>query len=1311
MKKSNKFVAMLAGLMLLLGIGTSLVVAIAPVIDDQLATPTFGAKADTVYEQTLYLDMATEEADAIVQYRLSSTGAWFDYTTPIAITKTTTVYARSFVESEMKVSTEVSATFVVYTEPTVAVLTPEEGEEFTGGNVSATFAVYCANLNNDTLLHVSIMKGSTVLATRYQTNLEALEASIDESAACSVIAELCTSDLSMIEGTKTITHFTVNVPDVETPTISPKTDTTYYSAQKITIATTTEDAAIYYTTDGAVPTADVEDGHSHLYTAPFTISENTTIKAVAVKEGLDNSAVATATYTVDASMKVMITSPDSDLDTSFVTIGYEVYNVALNNDTLVHVKLVASGDTTLVDVYTKEVKPITVNVPVSGPCELMVEVCKADSSLIESLREYTYFAVDLPDVAAPVFSVKADSTYYEAQKLTMSSATKGATIYYTLDGTEPSTDINDGHTHKYNHTPITIDADTIVKAIAVKDYMDKSTLVAAAYTVKHDARVLIKTPVNGSVVASSNIEVTMGLYNAKVNNDTLLHVVVLDFNEYKILLDTVKNNTTAVKATVEKSGLYDVSVALCSAVDSSDYSGTADGAVFTVDLPDAATPVVDVEEGFYYADQQVTLKYGTGGYSSKENPLNIYYTLDGTMPTTDTTDGHTRMIEGPGAKETLDLVLAPGAAYTHYILTAFAVRQYCDNSDTIVKDYTIFATPTISVVEPLADTTIKDDVVDVEFALNNFVVSGAQDGLIKVELGNDVYYLDALTAQLPVQSGNYTMTATLVGADSVAIVPETKVTRAFKVELNGQVPTPTLSVEAGTYYDDIEVEIACDTNAAQIYYTLDGTIPTKESTLYTGAITVTQDTVITAIAFVEDMDNSEVVTAAYTIIHSASVVLTAPEETVTDTTCTIPVDIYNVETLGEHLYKVTLNREVTYYTNDIETSGEIVLNGLATGNYAMRIDIVNAADSTVIENTNGSAIYFTVALPIVATPTFSKDAGAYAAAFKLTLTTATAGATIYYTTDGTVPTDTSNVYSAPIDIDTTIVVNAFAAKKGMDPSEYISAYYEINAAAMENVLCNQGFEEWNETEPLCWAGTETNVPAYEQSTDVHSGNYAIHVNGQGASISDAGQLVNKEKRFSSQPISLDGGKSYEIAVWAKGFAKIRIGLYDVQNAESVTGGYTSWAKEIYLNSTSEYTQIKGVVTAEDTTDAAQIVFGISCYMPSGISDGQKWVYLAQYNSGVLFDDVTVSDADATGIANITPAQTIAVYPNPATQYINVSCTEGADIRVMDLNGRTIKRLAAHDALQRVDVADLAKGMYMISVENAGNRAVAKFIKK
>ena len=116
-------------------------------------------------------------------------------------------------------------------------------------------------------------------------------------------------------------------------------------------------------------------------------------------------------------------------------------------------------------------------------------------------------------------------------------------------------------------------------------------------------------------------------------------------------------------------------------------------------------------------------------------------------------------------------------------------------------------------------------------------------------------------------------------------------------------------------------------------------------------------------------------------------------------------------------------------------------------------------------------------------------------------------------------------------------------------------------------------------------------------------------------------------------------------------------------------------------------------------------------MPSGISDGQKWVYLAQYNSGVLFDDVTVSDADATGIANITPAQTIAVYPNPATQYINVSCTEGADIRVMDLNGRTIKRLAAHDALQRVDVADLAKGMYMISVENAGNRAVAKFIKK
>ncbi|MDM5316940.1 DUF6359 domain-containing protein [Fictibacillus sp. b24] len=61
----------------------------------------------------------------------------------------------------------------------------------------------------------------------------------------------------------------------------------------VSLSTTTPDAAIYYTVDGSNPTTD-----STLYTAPITINEDITIKAIAVKEGLKNSSIAEFKYQV-----------------------------------------------------------------------------------------------------------------------------------------------------------------------------------------------------------------------------------------------------------------------------------------------------------------------------------------------------------------------------------------------------------------------------------------------------------------------------------------------------------------------------------------------------------------------------------------------------------------------------------------------------------------------------------------------------------------------------------------------------------------------------------------------------------------------------------------------------------------------------------------------------------------------------------------------------------------------------------------------------------------------------------------------------
>lgn len=72
---------------------------------------------------------------------------------------------------------------------------------------------------------------------------------------------------------------------------------TYSSDQTISIATSTEGATIYYTTDGTTPTKS-----SLTYALPIPVSGNNTvktIKAFAAQAGMNDSAVASATYTID----------------------------------------------------------------------------------------------------------------------------------------------------------------------------------------------------------------------------------------------------------------------------------------------------------------------------------------------------------------------------------------------------------------------------------------------------------------------------------------------------------------------------------------------------------------------------------------------------------------------------------------------------------------------------------------------------------------------------------------------------------------------------------------------------------------------------------------------------------------------------------------------------------------------------------------------------------------------------------------------------------------------------------------------------
>ena len=119
----------------------------------------------------------------------------------------------------------------------------------------------------------------------------------------------------------------------------------------------------------------------------------------------------------------------------------------------------------------------------------------------------------------------------------------------------------------------------------------------------------------------------------------------------------------------------------------------------------------------------------------------------------------------------------------------------------------------------------------------------------------------------------------------------------------------------------------------------------------------------------------------------------------------------------------------TLYTGTITISSTTTLKAIAAAN--------GRADSAV-----ATAVY-TIATP-AATPTFSVPSGTYTSAQTVAISDTTAGATIFFTTDGSTPTTASTQYKGTITVNTTETIKAIATATGFADSAVATAAYTIN---------------------------------------------------------------------------------------------------------------------------------------------------------------------------------------------------------------------------------------------------------------------------
>lgn len=163
-----------------------------------------------------------------------------------------------------------------------------------------------------------------------------------------------------------------------------------------------------------------------------------------------------------------------------------------------------------------------------------------------------------------------------------------------------------------------------------------------------------------------------------------------------------------------------------------------------------------------------------------------------------------------------------------------------------------------------------------------------------------------------------------------------------------------------------------------------------------------------------DADGASVTSAVQTVTITSPTLIQlviAPNPAIVQTNSTLQFTAHAYDQFGGEMPASVLTN--VWESTDI---GTISTNGLLTAASSNNYDPYGVDDYANNEFYDWSPTTVTN-LPVVALPSFNPVAGTYATATNIAVTTTTAGATIYYTTDGSVPTTSNRIlYNVPVPI-------------------------------------------------------------------------------------------------------------------------------------------------------------------------------------------------------------------------------------------------------------------------------------------------------
>jgi hypothetical protein len=549
--------------------------------------------------------------------------------------------------------------------------------------------------------------------------------------------------------------------------------------------------------------------------------------------------------------------------------------------------------------------------------------------------------------ATPIFSPPA-GTYSSSQNVSISDSTGGAAIYYTTDGTAPTT------SSTIYSGSISVGGGTVtIEAIAVANGVS-SSVASGAYTIGGGNCVM---PTAGGGWKNNPIASQAGTFTVT----------------YDVTPSTSPTNAV---------------VALSNGAQTS-YSNFACLVRFN------PSGDIDARNGGSYVGPSAPISYSAG------------------------TSYHFRLVVNTAA-QTYSIYVTPAGGSELNVGTNFAFRisensfnnwgAYVDSStgrgSLTVCNFTIDENPIVAppsfspapgVYAPPLSVSISDSTAG---AAIYYTTDGS------TPTTSSAVYSGAIS--MPV--GTTTLSAVAAGGAGSSAVTSGSYT------VNQQMPPPpTFSPPAGTYTTVLSVSITDSITGATIYYTANGSMPSTTSTVYFGPIPIPVGTTTLSAIAANSGGSSTPAVGSYTVATPPPPTFSPPSGSYA-----APLSV----SIGDSTGSATI-----YYTTNgsVPTTASTVYSSpisLPAGNWMFSAIAVDGAGASMAAN----ASYVVTSGGTVATPLFSPAAGPFYAATPVTITSATPGATIRYTTDGSTPTDSNGtIYTGPVTMPVAVDTNMTAS--------------------------------------------------------------------------------------------------------------------------------------------------------------------------------------------------------------------------------------------------------------------------------------------